>query len=189
MSTYQCVISVITGPQQQYIAFNILGLLPSQRRPKAIKGRINALSQNTVTALLSLDIGGLVESHFSTPLFSYCVAHKHTHTLYILWRPSLTICSRVDTLPLYHTHNTPTFDIFSHFPIFFFHHQHSPAQIILFSLLVSSYFFLYYPPLFVPPPRRLLLPPSPSAVSLSAAKIHTHQCQPHISADTDSAFI
>lgn len=113
MSTYQCVISVITVLVQQYITFNILGLLSSQRRPKAIKGRINALSQNTVTALLSLDIGGLVESHFSASLFLLPGAHTHTH---ILSHPSLTIGSRVDTLPQYHTHNTPTSHIFSHFP-------------------------------------------------------------------------
>ena len=82
MSTYQCVISVITVLVQQYITFNILGLLSSRRRPKAIKGRINALSQNTVTALLSLDIGGLAESHFSPALASCCLvcAHTHTHT-------------------------------------------------------------------------------------------------------------
>lgn len=80
MSTYQCVISVITVLVQQYIAFNILRLLSCQWRPKAIKGRINALSQNTVTALLSLDIGGLVESHFSASPSSCCMVHKHTHT-------------------------------------------------------------------------------------------------------------
>lgn len=120
MSTYQCVISVITVLVQQYITFNILGLLSSQRRPKAIKGRINALSQNTVTALLSLDIGGLVESHFSASLSSCCLVHTHTC---ILSHLSLTICSGVDTLPHYHTHNTPTFHIFSHFPPFFFFFQ------------------------------------------------------------------
>ena len=112
MSTYQCVISVITVLEQQYITFNILGLLSSKRRPKAIKGRINALSQNTVTALLSLDIGGLAESHFSASLSSCCLVH-------ILSHPSLTICSGVDTPQYYRMYNIPTFHIFSHFPSLF----------------------------------------------------------------------
>lgn len=118
MSTYQCVISVITVLVQQYITFNILGLLSSKRRPKAIKGRINALSQNTVTALLSLDIGGLAESHFSASLSSCCLVH-------ILSHPSLTICSGVDTPQHYRTYNIPTFHIFSHFPSLFFPQEHS----------------------------------------------------------------
>lgn len=45
-------------------------------------------------------------SHFLLP-------GAHTH---ILSHPSLTICSGVDTPPHSHTHNTPTFYIFSHFP-------------------------------------------------------------------------
>lgn len=55
------MISVITVRVQQYITFNILGRRSSQLKPEAIKGGINAPSQNTVTALLSLDIGGLAE--------------------------------------------------------------------------------------------------------------------------------
>lgn len=139
MSTYQCVISVITVLVQQYITFNILGLPSSKRRPKAIKGRINALSQNTVTALLSLDIGGLVESHFSASPSSCCLVHTHTHR-HILSHPSLTICSGVDTPQHYHTHNTPTFHIFSHFPSFFFQ-EHFPVFV---SKIIPSGIFLLF---------------------------------------------
>lgn len=81
MSTYQCVISVATVLLQQYITFNILRLRSGRRRPKAIKGRINVLCQNTVTALLSLDIGRLVESHFSASLTSCCLVRTHTFSL------------------------------------------------------------------------------------------------------------
>lgn len=83
MSTYQSVISVITAWVQQYIVFNILGLLCSQRRPKAIKERINALSQNTVTALLSLDIER--PSGFPSPHFSLFLLHAYIFSMIKFW--------------------------------------------------------------------------------------------------------
>lgn len=165
MSTYQRVISVITALVQQYITFNAFSLPSSQRRPEAIKDRINALSQNTVTALLSVDIGSLLESHFSVALSSCCGAQAHIHLHSHL---SLTICRGEVTQPhckTHNTHKTQTAHICSHFKCSF-----PPMN----NLNVSQ-------PEIIPYFTCIFL------FSLLVCQNPPHQCQRHISAD--STFI
>lgn len=95
LTTYQCVISVVAALLRRYI--NILGLRSSGRRRSAIKGR---LSVQSVTALLSLDVGRGMGAPFlgvfppplqpQEQLTLVVFSHLHRSVLHVCRRQSLS---------------------------------------------------------------------------------------------------